>query len=83
MLQILSKYPVRNPKVFGSVARGENAETSDPGILVEREGGIFRFNLVRMEDGFSPLTSARPDARMPGAFAPRASARIARGMRAL
>ncbi|HEV7416015.1 MAG TPA: nucleotidyltransferase domain-containing protein [Tianweitania sediminis] len=34
-IAILAKYPVSNPRVFGSVARGEDTEGSDLDILVE------------------------------------------------
>jgi predicted nucleotidyltransferase len=33
----IARYPVRNPKVFGSVARGEDSGKSDLDILVEPE----------------------------------------------
>jgi Predicted nucleotidyltransferases len=35
VLEIISRYPVRNPRIFGSVARGEETEESDVDILVE------------------------------------------------
>ena len=32
---IIARYPVRNPRVFGSVARGEDDERSDLDLLVD------------------------------------------------
>lgn len=37
--EILSRYPVSNPRIFGSVARGEDTEESDLDIMVSVERG--------------------------------------------
>ena len=34
--EIIARYPVSNPRIFGSAARGEDTEGSDLDILVER-----------------------------------------------
>ena len=34
VLAIIARYPVTNPRVFGSTARGEDVEGSDLDILV-------------------------------------------------
>ncbi|MBP0615011.1 nucleotidyltransferase family protein [Jiella mangrovi] len=39
--EILSRYPVSNPRIFGSVARGEDTEESDLDILVDVERGAL------------------------------------------
>ncbi len=49
MLEILSRYPVSNPRVFGSVARGEDTEDSDLDLLVEKAGSLGYFQLMRLE----------------------------------
>ncbi|MFL5166619.1 MAG: nucleotidyltransferase family protein, partial [Microvirga sp.] len=33
--EIIARYPVRNPRIFGSAARGEDAEGSDLDLLVD------------------------------------------------
>lgn len=48
VLAIIARYPVRNPRVFGSVARGEDLEGSDIDILVEPEQPISYFELARL-----------------------------------
>lgn len=40
VLEIISRYPVHNPGIFGSVARGEDMEESDMDILVDRIGPL-------------------------------------------
>ena len=50
VLEIISRYPVRNPRIFGSVARGEDTEESDVDILVDRIGPLSYFDIFRLED---------------------------------
>jgi predicted nucleotidyltransferase len=38
-----------NPRVFGSVARGEDTATSDVDILIDRRPGLTLFRLAEME----------------------------------
>lgn len=54
-------YKVKNISVFGSVARGENKETSDIDLLVElREPiGIFRF--IELEEFLSRILGKKVD----------------------
>lgn len=55
VLQILSRYPVRNPRVFGSVARGDDTEGSDLDLLVERVGPMTYFDFFDIEREISSL----------------------------
>jgi uncharacterized protein len=48
VLEILKRYPVSNPRVFGSVARGEDAEGSDLDILVQPSSDMSYFDLARL-----------------------------------
>lgn len=41
----ISRYPVTNPRIFGSVARGEDTEESDLDILVDTLPGCSLFDL--------------------------------------
>ncbi|WP_309084855.1 nucleotidyltransferase family protein [Chelativorans sp.] len=50
VLEILARYPVSNPRVFGSAARGEDTEESDLDLLVERVGPMSYFDLFTLED---------------------------------
>ncbi len=45
ILRLCAVYRARNPRVFGSVARGEADERSDVDVLVEMEPGRSLFDL--------------------------------------
>ncbi|MEO3999009.1 nucleotidyltransferase domain-containing protein [Mesorhizobium sp. CAU 1732] len=53
VLAIIARYPVSNPRVFGSVARGEDVEGSDVDILVERIGPMTYPDIFELEDELS------------------------------
>jgi predicted nucleotidyltransferase len=50
VLRIIARYPVSNPRIFGSTARGEDTEGSDLDILVERIGPMSYFDIFQLED---------------------------------
>ncbi|RFC61950.1 nucleotidyltransferase [Fulvimarina endophytica] len=83
--EILSRYPVANPRVFGSVARGEDGEESDLDILVEflasdeRAPTFTYFDLARMEIELTRKTGVRVDIRLENGFPMRTRERIGRG----
>lgn len=45
ILRLCKTYGARNPRVFGSLARGEADEASDVDVLVEMEPGRSLFDL--------------------------------------
>ena len=47
--QILDRFRMRNPRVFGSVARGLDVEGSDLDLLVEAPPGTTFYDLARAE----------------------------------
>lgn len=47
--QILDRFRMRNPRVFGSVARGVDVEGSDLDLLVEAPPGATFYDLARAE----------------------------------
>jgi uncharacterized protein len=55
VLRIIARYPVSNPRVFGSAARGDDAEGSDLDLLVDRYGPMTFFDLFRLEDEISAV----------------------------
>jgi uncharacterized protein len=83
VLEIISRYPVTNPRIFGSTARGEDTEASDLDILVENEGTLSLFDLAEMEIQLEGLLGVRVDVRTPGEFNERAAARVAADQRFL
>ena len=54
VLEIIGRYPVSNPRVFGSVARGEDSEGSDLDLVVDVEGPFSYFDMaglaIELED---------------------------------
>ena len=55
VLEIIGRYPVSNPRVFGSVARGEDVEGSDLDLLVDRYGRMTFADLFQLEGEISAL----------------------------
>lgn len=55
VLAIIARYPVSNPRVFGSVARGEDSEGSDLDILVEPQGPLTFFDIFKLEEQLGRL----------------------------
>jgi predicted nucleotidyltransferase len=57
--EIIARYPVANPRIFGSVARGEDTDRSDIDILVERTGPMSYFDLFQLEDELATLLGCK------------------------
>jgi len=55
------KYQVKSLGVFGSVARGENVETSDIDILVEFHSPVGFFQFIRLENYLSEVLGKKVD----------------------
>ena len=75
--EIIARYPVSNPRVFGSAARGEDTEQSDLDILVDRRGTLTLIDLARLEIELENLLGVKVDVRTPAEFGAMASTRIA------
>jgi uncharacterized protein len=74
--EIIGRYPVSNPHVFGSTARGQDTEASDLDILVSLNGTLTYIDLARLETELESLLGVKVDVRTLGEFGPRATARI-------
>lgn len=69
VLEIISRYPVSNPRVFGSVARGEDVEGSDIDILVEPDSTVTTFvHLGELREELVALLGLNVDLLTPGAL---------------
>src|SRR5690606_20324272 len=73
---IMARYPVSNPQVFGSVARGEDREGSDLDLLVERSGTLTYVDLARLEIELEQLLKVPVGVHTTGEFGAAATARI-------
>ncbi|HEX2216103.1 MAG TPA: nucleotidyltransferase domain-containing protein [Xanthobacteraceae bacterium] len=83
VLEIIARYPVSNPRVFGSVARGEDEEGSDLDILVDHRGLASTFELAGLELELEALLRANVDVRTPGDLSPNVASRVSRDARPL
>jgi predicted nucleotidyltransferase len=48
VLRIIARYPVSNPRVFGSAARGEDTEGSDLDLVIDPDGSFSYFDMARL-----------------------------------
>ena len=58
---IVAAHRAANPRVFGSVARGEDTEDSDIDILVDSAAGMTLFDLGGIQFGVSQLLGVEVD----------------------
>ena len=73
---LLERYNVRSLSLFGSVARGEEAQRSDVDLLVEFSGPIGLFQFVRLQRALEALLGRRVDLVTPNALKPQLRDRI-------
>ena len=66
VLDVGRKYGARSIRVFGSVARGENPESSDVDSLVEFDKGRTLFDLIRFRLELRELLGTEVDVVTPG-----------------
>ncbi|MBA3449273.1 MAG: nucleotidyltransferase family protein [Pseudaminobacter sp.] len=67
VLRIIARYPVSNPRVFGSTARGDDTEGSDLDLLVEPEFGVTTFvHLGELEAELRQVLGIGVDVVTPG-----------------
>jgi hypothetical protein len=73
--EIVERHDASNPRVFGSVARGEDHQGSDVDILVDNVK-LSLFKLVRLEDELAKLLGVSVDVVVDEEVPARARARI-------
>ncbi len=66
--RIVSSHHATNPRVFGSVVRGEDTETSDLDILVDGTAGLSLRDLARIETEIEDLTGLSKIDVIPSSF---------------
>lgn len=74
---VIARYPVSNPQIFGSAARGEDRVGSDLDILVEHDGKVSFFDLARLELELEHLLGSPIEVRTPDGLAADVRARVA------
>lgn len=80
---VIARYPVSNPRVFGSVARGEDDENSDLDLLVDPTERTTYFDLSALEDELAALLGVPVDILTPGAVGPDIAETVRRDVRPL
>ena len=73
---IAARRGARNIRIFGSVARGENDETSDVDFLVEMDKDCSFLDLVAVERELSELLQCKVDVVVDGGISPYLKNRI-------
>ena len=82
VLAIIARYPVSNPRIFGSVARGDDREGSDLDILVDTSEAST-FDLAGLGLDLEALLRAHVDVRTPGDLAADVASRVSRDLKPL
>ncbi len=67
---IVPRFRASNPRVFGSVLRGLDRETSDLDILVDTLPETTLFDLGALQEQLRGLLGVRVDVRTPGDLPP-------------
>lgn len=71
ILKIIAEHTVSNPRVFGSVVRGEDTEDSDLDILVDASERTSYFDIVSAEQQIEDLIGFEVDLISVGELKPR------------
>ncbi|MCB5201202.1 nucleotidyltransferase family protein [Neorhizobium sp. T786] len=74
--EIVARRRVSNPRVYGSVLRGEDRPGSDLDILVDPSPDTNLLTLGGLEGDLSDALGIRVDVKVPGDFPPAVRARI-------
>ena len=69
--QLVQQAGMANPRVFGSVLRGEDSEDSDLDILVDPAPRASLLMMVRLQDRLEQATGVKVDLRTPAELHPR------------
>ncbi len=77
VLEIIARYPVANPRLFGSVARGDDIEGSDIDLLVDPDFEVTTFvHLGELEEELEGLLGIGVDIVTPNGLLPDVTERI-------
>jgi predicted nucleotidyltransferase len=76
VLEIIASHSVTNPRVFGSVSRGEDTEESDLDILVDATYDINYVDLFLLQEDLADTLGVSVDILTPGELRPRIRERV-------
>lgn len=76
---IFDKYPlISNPRVFGSVCRGEDTEGSDIDFLIDAQRGVTLFMLARLHNELKGVLGTNIDLLTEAQLPPKQKSEILR-----
>jgi uncharacterized protein len=73
---LVERFPVANPRIFGSVLHGIDTETSDLDLLVDALPGATLFDLGSLLEELEDLLGVPVDLLTPGDLPPKIRSRI-------
>jgi predicted nucleotidyltransferase len=74
--ELIARSCATNPRIFGSVVRGDDTEDSDLDLLVDTLPGTTLFDLGGLQDELEAALGVRVDVRTPGDLPERIRARV-------
>jgi predicted nucleotidyltransferase len=83
VIEVISRYPVRNPQIFGSAARGDDTEASDLDLLVEPNQDATFFDSALLELELESILGCRVDVLSQNGLAPDVAFRAASDLKPL
>ncbi|MBF4606217.1 helix-turn-helix domain-containing protein [Curtobacterium sp. VKM Ac-1393] len=61
LIAVVERFGGRNPRLFGSVARGDDGPGSDVDLMIDVDAGLGIFALMRIQDAAERLLGVRVD----------------------
>jgi predicted nucleotidyltransferase len=83
VLELIESYSVTNPRVFGSVSRGQDTSQSDLDLLVDASYDVTYIDLDHLQNELSRVLGVEVDVLTPGDLRPKVRGRILAEARAL
>ena len=74
--ELIARSCATNPRIFGSVVRGDDTEGSDLDLLVDALPGTTLFDLGGLQDELEAALGMRVDVRTPGDLPERIRERV-------
>jgi predicted nucleotidyltransferase len=83
VMEIIRRFDVSNPRVFGSAARGDDDETSDLDLLVDPGADITFYDLARLQSELEKVLGCKVDVTTPNGLSPDVTRNAASDLRPL
>jgi predicted nucleotidyltransferase len=81
--EVLARFRLSNPRIFGSTARGEDVEGSDLDILIDAPPGTSLYDLAGAEIELEAILGCKVDVLTSGLMAPDVERRVAADLMAM